>query len=198
MFLNTASWPILCVMANFIAGPVQQPSHWLQNLPIAKSKLLAISAAAATLYVVVPYSICAAFGWGGPTSFRLASINVICMVAVIVSELTLFRAWASRRMRLLPNWVRTGIFLPTGILIFLGLSAAAWPSQVRAGRGGFLNAAMLDLSQRLPADEAAVLAIGAVIFAALFRLLEKVDAQAEWPEMLNQAPRGERKFLGMN
>ncbi len=137
MFLNTASWPILCVMAIFLAGPVQQPSHWLHNLPIAKNKLLGISASAATLFVVVPYAVCAAFGWGGHVSFRLALINLICIAAVIVGELILLRAWASRRMRLLPTWFRSGVFLSTGILIFLALSAAAWFSPRAPGAAVF-------------------------------------------------------------
>ncbi len=68
----------------------------------------------------------------------------------------------------------------------------------RAGSGGFLNAFMLHLSHLLPASEAAVVAIGAVILAALFWLLDMLDAQAEWPELFNRVPAGERRFLGLN
>jgi hypothetical protein len=188
--LNTSSWPLLCVLANFIAGPVQQPTHWLYNLPIAKSKLLAITAFAATLFVVAPYGVCVALSWGGHTSFRLALINVICIAAVIMGELILSRAWASRQVRRLPSWFRSGVFLPLVVLIFLALSAAAWFSPLRARSGDFLNAAMLDLSRQLPANEAAVATAGAVLLAALFWLLEKLDAQAEWPELFGRAPGG--------
>jgi hypothetical protein len=45
---------------------------------------------------------------------------------------------------------------------------------------------MLHLSQWLPENTAAVLALGVIAFAAMFRLLEKLDAQAKWPELFNQ------------
>jgi hypothetical protein len=33
----------------------------------------------------------------------------------------------------------------------------------------------------------AILVLATVAFAAMFRLLERLDAQAEWPEVSNQA-----------
>jgi type II secretory pathway component PulF len=50
---------------------------------------------------------------------------------------------------------------------------------------------LLHLSKQLPENPAVILVSGVIAFAAMFRLLEKLDAQAKWPELFTQAPASE-------
>jgi type II secretory pathway component PulF len=54
-------------------------------------------------------------------------------------------------------------------------------------RRGLLETFLLNLSQLLPQNPLAILVLATVAFATMFRLLEKLDAQAEWPEFFNQS-----------
>jgi type II secretory pathway component PulF len=82
--------------------------------------------------------------------------------------------------------------------MLLGLPAITMLSTGHAARGHVLEGFILNLSQWLPENTAAVLVLGVIAFAATFRLLEKLDAQAEWPELFNQAPAREWRFPRLN
>jgi len=189
MFTHAASWPLVCCFGVFIVSGLAQPnSRWLYTLPIARRKLLAIAAAVVTLLLAVPYSISVAFGWGGHVSFRLGLINVICIMLVCTSQFILLVAWGSYRVRLLPMWLRLSVFIPAAIVVVLGGPALTLNSHLRTAGSGLLENFLLHLSQRLQENPAAILLLGALTLAAMFRLLERLDAQAEWPELFGQAP----------
>jgi hypothetical protein len=188
LFTHAASWPLVCFVGIFgVTGLLQPQNRWLHALPVARRKLLAI-VTAVTLYVVVLYSISVAFGWGGRPGFRLGVINVVCIMLVCMSELILVVAWGSHRIRRLPMWSRQIVFIPAAIVVVLGGPARMLSSRARTAGIGRLETFLLDLSRRLPENPAAIVVLGAIAFAAMFWLLEKLDAQAEWPELLSQGP----------
>lgn len=189
IFTHAASWPVVCWVGVFAVSGLSQPNNrWLAALPLARRKLLAIAAAVMTLMVVAPYSVSAGFGWGGHTSFRLGLINVICIILVCMGQFILWMAWGSYRIRLLPMWFRQIVFIPVVIVVMLGGPAVALSSRARTAVTGLLETFLPDLSRRLPENPAALLVLGAITFAAMFWLLEKLDAQAEWPELFGQTP----------
>jgi hypothetical protein len=189
LFTHAASWPLVCYVGIFAATGLSQPqNHWLQALPLARRKLLAIAAGIVTLTVVIPYSVSVGFGWGGHPSFRLGLINVICIILVCMSQFILLMAWGSYRIRQLPMWSRQIVFIPAAIVVVLGGPAIILSSRAHTAGIGLLETFLLHLSNRLPENPAAVLVPGVIAFAAMFWLLEKLDAQAEWPELFSRAP----------
>jgi hypothetical protein len=189
LFTHAASWPIVCCFGVFMVSGLAQPNNrWLYALPVARRKFLAIAAAGVILIVVVPYSVSVGFGWGGHISFRLGLLNVICIILVCMSQFTLVMAWGSYRIRLLPMWFRQIVFIPASIVAVLGGPAVTLNSHARTAGIGLLETFLLDLSKRLPENPAALLVLGAIAFGAMFRLLEKLDVQAEWPELFSPAP----------
>lgn len=194
IFLRPANWPAVCVFGIFMSGPLQMSAFWLSALPVARRTLLAIAAATAILAVAIPYSATVAFGLGNHTSLRLALINVVCIMAVCMSELILVVAWGSYRVRRLALWARLGAFIPLAMVVFAAGPALTLISPGHAGRNGLLQAFLLHLSQWPPANPVTILACGALAFAGMFWLLERCDAQAEWPEMLNWRESGQLSF----
>jgi hypothetical protein len=187
LFTHAAGWPVVCSFGMFTSVLLLSNSSWLHALPVARRKLLAI-ATAVTLFVVVIYSISVAFGWGGRPGLRLGVINVVCIMLVCMSELILLVAWGSHRIRRLPMWSRQIVFIPALIVAVLGGPALTLSSHAHAAGEGLLETYLLHLSNRLPGNPAAILGLGVIAFAAMFRLLEKLDAQAEWPELFSRAP----------
>jgi hypothetical protein len=171
-----------------VSGLLQSQNSWLQALPLQRRKLLVIAAVMVTLTMVIPYSVSVGFGWGGHPSFRLGLINVICIIMVCMTQFTLLMAWGSYRIRQLPMWSRQIVFIPAAIVVVLGGPALVLSSRARTAGIGLLETFLLDLSRRLPENPAAIVVLGAIAFAAMFWLLEKLDAQAEWPELLSQTP----------
>lgn len=188
LFTHAANWPVVCSFGMFASGLLQPTSCWLRTLPVARRKILTIAAAMVTLTVVIPYSVSVWFGWGGHPGFRLGLINVICIILVCMSQFTLFLAWGSYRIRRLPMWSRQIVFIPAAIVAVLGGPAVMLSSHAHTAGNGALETFLLHLSNRLPENPAAILVVVAIVFAAMLWLLEKLDAQAEWPELLSQAP----------
>ena len=187
LFTHAAGWPIVCSFGLYTSILLLSNSCWLHALPVARRMLLAI-VTAVTLYVVVLYSISVAFGWGGRPGFRLGVINVVCIMLVCMSELILVVAWGSHRIRRLPMWSRQIVSIPVLIVAVLVGPALTLSSRAHTAGNGLLENSLLHLSKQLPENPAAILALGAIAFGAMFWLLEKLDAQAEWPELFSRAP----------
>ena len=190
LFTHAAAWPLVCSFGMSASVLLLSSSRWLHALPVARRKLLAI-ATALTLFVIVPYSISVAFGWGGRPGFRLGVINVVCIMLVCMSELILLIAWGSHRIRRLPMWRRQIVFIPASIVAVLVGPALMLSAHAHTTGNSLLENFLLHLSKQLPENPAALIALGAIAFAAMFRLLEKLDAQAEWPELFSRAPAAE-------
>jgi hypothetical protein len=187
LFTHAAAWPVVCSFGLFTSILLLSNSCWLHALPVARRKLLTI-VTAVTLYVVVLYSISVAFGWGGRPGYRLGVINVVCIMLVCMSELILVVAWGSHRIRRLPMWPRQIVFIPAFIVAALGGPALTLSSHAHTAGNSLLETFLLHLSNRLPENTAAILGLGVIAFAAMFRLLEKLDERAEWPELFSRAP----------
>jgi len=205
LFMHAASWPVVCSFGIFASGLVRSGGfrtntyYWLAALPVARRKLLAIATAIATLTVAIPYTVSVAFGWGGHASFRLGLINVVCMMLVCMSELMLLMAWGSYRIRQLPVWVRRSLFIPVGVVVLWGYPAVVLiPWHGSRDHLRLVEGFILHLSQWLLESSAAILVLGVIAFAAMFRLLEKLDAQAEWPEFFAPAPARDCNPLKLN
>jgi hypothetical protein len=105
-----------------------------------------------------------------------------------MSELMLVMAWGSYLIRRLPIWLRRSVFIPVGLVMLLGPPAVTMLSLGHPSRDRLVDALMLYLLRRLPENPVALVVLGVIAVAAMFRFLEKLTAEAEWPELFSQAP----------